>query len=494
MKYLHALPLLMVLAGSLTAAPNDWAEGTPEKDNGATRDYYNRAGLLEWKNKMGDWRDAKNAPQGDDAYALAEVAKAQKDKFVEWDVTALVREWKSGTFQNQGLFLRVVNGKGVFQFASREHEDSARRPQIVLTGDKGTVTLMPQADTYLEASTVRSLGNQDHLKISNRPNHALLRFDPRGGKEIGKPTKAVLRLFNTTQTSGASASIGVFRCQQSHDVADTEPIFGLAAKYPGDHGIGKDPSVVFSTGFEAEKWREEWSEGADRKLIEVVMSDPMRKFAPFQGKALSANLGKGESTALNLLYKFKPKIGAEPEEMFFRYYLRLGDDWNQTVSGGKLPGFSGTYGKAGWGGRKSDGANGWSARGWFTLTIPDDNPLAGLQPIGTYCYHTDQKGTYGYTSVWQRGYRGFLAKNRWYCIEQHVKLNKPGDKDGAIRAWVDGRLAFEKTDLRYRQVDRLKIEQVWMNVYHGGTTLSPHDQHVFIDNVVIARKYIGPMK
>ena len=180
--------------------------------------------------------------------------------------------------------------------------------------------------------------------------------------------------------------------------------------------------------------------------------------------------------------------------MFFRYYLRLGDDWNQTVSGGKLPGFSGTYGKAGWGGRKSDGANGWSARGWFTLTIPDDNPLAGLQPIGTYCYHTDQKGTYGDTSVWQIGYRGFLAKNRWYCIEQHVKLNKPGDKNGAIRAWVDGRLAFEKTDLRFRQVDRLKIEQVWMNVYHGGTKPSPYDQHVFIDNVVIARKYIGPMK
>ena len=253
MKFLHVIPLLMVLTGPAAAAPNDWAEGTPGKDNGATRDYYNRAGLLEWKNKMGDWRDAKNAPQGDDAYALADVAKAQKDKFVEWDVTALVQEWKSGTFQDQGFFLRVVNGKGVFQFASREHEDSARRPQIVLTGDKGTVTLMPQADTYLEASTVRSLGNQDHLKISNRPNHALLRFDPRGGKEIGKLTKAVLRLFNTTQTSGASASIGVFRCQQSHDVADTEPIFGLAAKYPGDHGIGKDPSVVFSTGFEAAK-------------------------------------------------------------------------------------------------------------------------------------------------------------------------------------------------------------------------------------------------
>jgi hypothetical protein len=34
---------------------------------------------------------------------------------------------------------------------------------------------------------------------------------------------------------------------------------------------------------------------------------------------------------------------------------------------------------------------------------------------------------------------------------------------------------------------------VWMNVYYGGKPPSPKDQHLFIDNVVIAREYIGPM-
>ena len=149
---------------------------------------------------------------------------------------------------------------------------------------------------------------------------------------------------------------------------------------------------------------------------------------------------------------------------------------------------------AGWGGRKSDGTDGWSARGAFQLTIPDGNPLAGLTPIGTYCYHADMKGQYGDIWPWLNGYRGFLENNRWYSIEQYLKLNTPGKKDGIIRAWVDGRLAFEKTDIRFRHVDKLKIEQVWMNVYHGGTRPSPYDQHLYIDNVVIARKYIGPMK
>lgn len=41
---------------------------------------------------MADWRDAKNAPQGEIPYAIADVAKGQKGKFVEWDVTDLVKE------------------------------------------------------------------------------------------------------------------------------------------------------------------------------------------------------------------------------------------------------------------------------------------------------------------------------------------------------------------------------------------------------------------
>jgi hypothetical protein len=196
-------------------------------------------------------------------------------------------------------------------------------------------------------------------------------------------------------------------------------------------------------------------------------------------------IAQGSTGALNTLYKFQKQIGQEPEEIYFRYYLRLADDWNQTLQGGKMPGLSGTYGVAGWGGRKSDGTDGWSARGAFHLTIPKDNPLGGLTPIGTYCYHADMPGTYGDIWIWEKGYRGYLQNNRWYAVEQHLKLNRPGETDGVLRAWVDGRLALDKSDIRFRHSDRLKIEQVWMNVYHGGTKPSPYDQHLYIDNVVV---------
>jgi hypothetical protein len=229
------------------------------------------------------------------------------------------------------------------------------------------------------------------------------------------------------------------------------------------------------------------------EVVDTIDSDHQRKFEPLQGKALRVKIAEGSTGAMSTSYKFRRETGHEPEEIYFRYYLRLADDWNQTLQGGKLPGISGTYGIAGWGGRKSDGTDGWSARGSFSLTIPADNPLGGTTPIGTYCYHADMKGQYGDIWVWQNEYLGFLRNNRWYSIEQYVKLNTPGVKDGVLRAWVDGRPAFEKTDIRFRHVDKLKIEQVWMNVYHGGKKPSPYDQHLYIDNVVIARSYIGPI-
>ncbi|HUU91047.1 MAG TPA: DNRLRE domain-containing protein [Phycisphaerae bacterium] len=466
------------------AAPNDWAEGTHEQADGASRDYYNRAGLLKWQNLMGDWRDAADTPQGAKPYARARIVDDDTAKPVEWDVTALVGEWLAGKHPNQGFFLRSLGG--TFRFRSREYADKAARPQLVLTTADGTVTLAPEADTYLDRSTYRSQGNSDTLLAG----HALVRFDLSAVKAQPRIAKAVLRLHTYAQYG--SGEVVVLRCSQGHDLPPSDPIPGLAEGYRGDRGIAKDPNVIFFADFESDSWADAWTFA--RGTIDTVGSDPERRFKPLLGKACRVKIAEGNTGAMNVGYQFKKQTGAEPEEIFFRYYLRLGDDWNQTLQGGKMPGISGTYGVAGWGGRKSDGTNGWSARGSFMRSIPKGNPLGGMHPIGTYCYHADQPGTYGDIWPWQKGYRGYLVTNRWYSVEQYLKMNTPGEKDGVLRAWIDGRPAFEKTDIRFRKAPHLKIEQIWMNVYHGGKKPSPRDQHLFIDNVVIARGYIGPMK
>lgn len=473
------------------AAKNDWAEGTPGKFNGATRDYYNRAGRLKWQNYMGDWRDAKGKAQGGVAFATEKITNDNTGQFVEWDVTPLVQQWQQGNWPNQGFFLRTVDGSNV-SFSSRDAQQPEGRPQLVIVGKEKTARLAPAADTSLNPSTYKSQGQGETLRVSQDPNHALLRFDLAEGKKLGEISQATLRLFVSRVYKGGA--VGVFRCSQGHDEPLSEPKLGLAARYAGDEGIDKDADVIFATGFESDRWNEAWSYAGKMEVLDTVASDAGRKFQPLSGKALRVRIAEGATGALNTLYKFQKETGSEPEEVYFRYYLRLADDWNQTVQGGKMPGFSGTYGVAGWGGRKSNGRNGWSARGHFSLTIPADNPLGGTTPIGTYCYHADMEGYYGSNWIWQNDYRGFLENNRWYAVEQYLKLNTPGKKNGILRAWIDGRLAFEKTDIRFRHVDSLKVEQLWMNVYHGGTQPSPYDQHLFIDNVVIAKKYIGPMR
>jgi hypothetical protein len=261
---------------------------------------------------------------------------------------------------------------------------------------------------------------------------------------------------------------------------------GLAARYEHDVGITADRAVLLLTDFESDDWRRQWS-GGKRATVREIDHDPVRRFEPLRGKALRLQVQKGGHYGASLAYDFQKAIGEQPEEIFFRYYLRFGDDWDPE-RGGKLPGIGGTYGRAGWGGRPSDGRNGWSARGLF------DGREGARTPIGFYCYHADMRGRYGSHWLWERERRGYLSNNRWYCIEQQVKMNTPRKNDGVLRGWVDGQLAFDRTDVRMRDTSQLKIESIWINLYHGGSWTAATDDHMYIDNIVVAREYIGPMR
>lgn len=263
---------------------------------------------------------------------------------------------------------------------------------------------------------------------------------------------------------------------------------GVAALHTpgGEPGLAGRQDVLFTCDFESPEWYREWGLDKPEAGTETVAEDRGLKFEPFQGRALRVRISEGGNLGSNLRYVFAKQTGEEPEEVRFRYHLRLADDWNPVIQGGKFPGASGTYGRAGWGGRAVNGRDGWSARGSFGR-FENGETMAGF-----YCYHADMKGKYGDVWNWDRDRLGSLTNNRWYAVEQHIKLNTPGRNDGILRAWIDGRMAFEKTDVRMRDTSGLKIEMIWFNVYQGGTRPAPSTDHVYIDNVVIARGYIGP--
>ena len=463
--------------------------------DGATCDYFNFGAQISWRHKQGDWRDAADKAQGESPFAQTLVRSSDTGRVVKWNVTSLVHGWLAGPYPNAGMLIAGVRDQplGTAVFHSREAADPAVRPSLVIESQDGfTRRLAPFADTTLACSTVYSIGSQETLTVgANRT--LLMQFDLSALKGV-RVAKATLELTTTDHQYG-DTMLGVFRLDPP--VADPalkeQPRLGLAALYPDDRGVESDPDVIMAAGFESPLWLKNWSYVDIRGSLARTEDAETLGFAPLYGHALQVHIAKGGHLGLDLRYRFADKVGEEPEEIYFRYYLRLASDWNPATDGGKLPGMSGTYGKAGWGGRPSEGNTGWSLRGSFFRQPETGNSYRDFTPIGTYAYHPDVDDFWGQDWAWSIGQRGLLEKNRWYCIEQYLKLNQPGHKDAVYRAWVDGRLAFEKDGFRVRDASSIRIEQIWMNVYYGGGTPSPQDQHLFIDNVVIARRYIGPM-
>jgi len=441
-------------------------------------------GSLAWQRRGGDWRDARGKLHGDAPFA----EEAPGTRATLWDVTGLVRQWADAGVSRASFFLRSVSGPGFAIFLSREAKSPADWPMLVVEFTDGRRELLkPIADTHLDCSTYRSLGRSETLTVFGTVP-ALLQFQLPAKLSGSRLKRAQLVLSSASAPGGGAMRIGVFEIAVPEFPAP--PVSpGLAADYPADKGIESHPDVVFAAGFDDWlRWRWSWAKDSAGEF-DVVGDDSARHFEPLVGRALRVNVKKGGNLGVDLRVPLKDH-GGEPDELYFRYYLRLGDDWDPTVEAGKMPGLAGTYGTAGWGGRRSDGTNGWSLRGSFGRAFAADHPLHGLTQLGTYAYHADITSDYGETWIWPGA---LLQRNRWYSIEQQVRLNKPGAADGLFRVWVDGRLLLERQQIRMRTVDRLHIETAWLNVFHGGVAPSPYDQHLYIDNVVVARRYIGPL-
>lgn len=487
-------PIGLVALHVAFAGASTWAANTDrlsDVPDAVTCEYFNRAAGGAWINRGGDWVDAAGQPQGSKAYATAGVVGDPPRWAIQLDVTRLVDDWLSGRRNAEfGMMLRSVGPRhGISDIASRESLDPLRRPTLTLVYADGSRRLLDAAaDSYLDCTTERGLGAEDRLKLGREYN-ALLRYDLPAEVRSKKLAKAWFAFVVAKQYG--DSDVGVFAVSPPAS-PDIGPRIGLAAAYPGDAGIERHKDVWFATGFDGAVWQAAWSEYDPRSSTTTLERDDERKFVPLVGKALRVKIPQGKNLGMDLRYAFG-KHGGEPDEAYFRYYLRFAEDWRPDVDGGKLPGFAGTYGRAGWGMRKTTGADGWSMRGSFFIQPSAPNPYRGHTTIGTYAYHIDSGEPSGEPWRWPLGRLAAFENNRWYSVEQYFKVNTPGRSDGVLRAWIDGRLVVERTGFRVRTVPDVRIETVWFNIYHGGIAVAPRDMHLYIDNVVIARSYIGPI-
>ncbi|MFP4466888.1 MAG: polysaccharide lyase, partial [Candidatus Goldiibacteriota bacterium] len=191
----------------------------------------------------------------------------------------------------------------------------------------------------------------------------------------------------------------------------------------------------------------------------------------------------GGSQHLNDFSLFPTAI-APRESMYARYYVRFDPDF-EFVKGGKLPGLCG--GACNTGGDQPDGTDGWSARIMWR----------GNGKIVQYLYHMDQPTIYGEDLDWNYGgCERYFIPGKWHCVETYIQMNTPGQHDGVIRSWLDGELALERTDIRYRDTgySNIQIDHFYFSTFFGGgdSTWAPSkDEHSQFDNFILSDSYIG---
>jgi hypothetical protein len=490
---LLALAILGCLSCSLGRA-----EPLPftDREDGVSCSFFDVFLRVTWHNGAPFGLDVDGRINGPRAYATDRMEPGDTRRVRRLDVTALVRAWLGEKLPNDGLLLRVTAGE-YSHFHARESADPALRPQLLLTYADGRERyLEPAADATLDCSTYLGVGARPTLTLHQR-SAAALRFDLNRAKAglAGSLKSAQLVLVRTSESRSTLLQLEVLAMQapfrRIQAARDEE---GIANRYPHDRGIDRDPDVLFADSFDSRVLDSRWKQGM-RAPWALVQGDSSLGSESSQGRVLQVTVPKGQQVGLDLRYRFKDIHGSEPEEMYFRYQLRLARTWLGAVDGGKLPGFAGTYGQAGWGGRPWDGNKGWSMRGSHGTAPPQGHLAIGQVMLGTYAYHSGSGAAFGEIWPWpDSGWAGLIQADRWYSIEQRLRLNTPGQNNGLFEVWVDGKLALSRSGLRLRDRAEVRIEEVWMNFFHGGTALAAQDMHAYVDDVVVARRYIGPVK
>jgi hypothetical protein len=286
---------------------------------------------------------------------------------------------------------------------------------------------------------------------------------------------------------------------------------GIAAKHPNDSGIEKDPAVIFADNFEDDaspadlrrKWSGVFGDQDMRIATEAALVHSGKK-------ALEISMprqGTPQSSGLQTVFK------DEYDAVFLRFYSKFekGFDYPTGVSchnGADISAHYYTNGATP--GQRADGRNKFLVAFEDEIGYRDKAPVPG--PLNVYVYHPEMRDNYGdhflpsgsvmpYSP--QLGNKGnfgadFVPRpdivpdlDHWYCFEFMVKANTSGRRDGRIACWLEGRLIADFPNMRFRDVDTLKIERIGIGIYMANNALRENKK--WYDDVVAATSYIGPI-
>jgi hypothetical protein len=167
------------------------------------------------------------------------------------------------------------------------------------------------------------------------------------------------------------------------------------------------------------------------------------------------------------------------DALHLRYYVRFPSDFD-FVKGGKLPGL---YGGSVTSGRHiPDGSDGLSTRYMWRR--------GGSAEVYAYLPTSVVHGTSLGSGDWR------WPVGRWACVEQAVRLNAPGRRDGSVTVFLNGARVLLSRGLEFRTTGRLGIEGVFFSTFFGGSDPSwatPRTQYAEFAAFAVSDRYLGPL-
>ena len=276
---------------------------------------------------------------------------------------------------------------------------------------------------------------------------------------------------------------------------DNKAVPGLAAKYPGDTGIAKDPAVLFHDDFEKDPPGKHWDEVKTRgKSATPAIQEETAPGIARGARSPRVMLREDGFSDISLYKNLTPAR----DQVFMRHYVRYGRDYGYHGHGGS--GFMADAGKGEFkgAGKAPDGDKFF----WATL-----EPIGGRgrawPPPGAlifYAYWWKMKPD-GRGNHWGNWFEPkpeqIPALETWICVEWRVKINTPAREAGELDCWINGVQRGEFRGINWRQAESLKLNKVWLTLWlenesyqqsGGGATRT-----VWYDDVVVATEYIGPV-
>jgi hypothetical protein len=282
---------------------------------------------------------------------------------------------------------------------------------------------------------------------------------------------------------------------------------GIAVHYPGDVGIAGDPDVIFADDFESYGKASDLDRRWDNKYQNQYIGIATAAMDVYAGKqALEFTLPQQDA---ELSDGVEQAVSPELDVLFLRYYGKFQPPYDVIGSSHNGSSISAHYevGGVSTPGVPADGTNKFLANleNWR-----GDAATASPGQLNVYVYHPEQRSQWGdhffptglvmpNTSTPFDFGPDFVSRpdiipelDRWYSYELMVRANTPGQRDGRIAAWLDGKLVMDFPNLRLRDVQSLTIDRFSL-CFHIKSNPNGEAKRWY-DNVVAAKSYIGPMK